>query len=87
MWQGPPPGMVHAAAVQLILLCQPLGCQVLTMRAVCRSAQETGYAEVAGPLPGDGFMGESPAPRRGALMHTPMQDKQQHHRSEVSRVL
>ena len=53
------------------------------MIAACRPAQETGVAEVAGPLPGDGFMGESPAPRRGALMQTPIQNRQQHHSNQV----
>ena len=57
-----------------------------THRAACRPIQETWLAEVAGPLPGDGFMGESPAPRRGALMQTPMQDRQQRNSNQVSRV-
>ena len=55
-------------------------------RAACRPARETALAEVAGPLPGDGFMGESPAPRRGALVQTPMQDRQQRNSNQVSRV-
>ena len=55
-------------------------------RAACRPTQETWLAEVAGPLPGDGFMGESPAPRRGALMQTPMQDRQQRNSHQVCRV-
>ena len=54
--------------------------------AACRPAEETGFAELAGPLPGDGFMGESPAPRRGTPMQTLMQDKQHHNSTQVSRI-
>ena len=39
--------------------------------------------EEAGPLPGDGFMGESPAPRRAVLMQTPLQDRQRRKNEQV----
>ena len=43
--------------------------------------------EEAGPLPGDGFMGESPAPpRRGPLMLTPLQDSQRRRPDQVSQI-
>lgn len=43
--------------------------------------------EEAGPLPGDGFMGESPAPpRRGPLMLTPLQESQRRRADQVSQI-
>ena len=43
--------------------------------------------EEAGPLPGDGFMGESPAPqRRGPLMLTPLQNSQRRRADQVSQI-
>ena len=39
--------------------------------------------EEAGPLPGDGFMGESPAPRQAVLTQTPLQDRQRPKNEQV----
>ena len=50
---------------------------------VYRSEKGGQRHEEAGPLPGDGFMGESPAPRQAVLTQTPLQDRQRPKNEQV----